>query len=62
MLRGSGASWYREYLFRKMIPIPHDQYLDENGESIEWMVRIDELVLRVQADKERAERDAQRSS
>jgi hypothetical protein len=31
----------------------HEQYLDEPGDTIEWMLRIDNAVRRVQEKKER---------
>lgn len=32
-----------EYLYRKLIPMTHAQYLEEPKDTIEWMVRIDGL-------------------
>ena len=42
---------YAKYLFRKIVPMTHEQYLDEPGDSIQWTVRIHDLVERL--DKER---------
>ena len=50
-LAGAEAQWYAEYRFRKLIPLTHEQYLDEPGDSIQWMVRIDDLVRRIEADE-----------
>ena len=52
-IAGEAGRQYAEYLFRKIIPLTHEQYLDEPGDSIEWTVRIDELVKRIKAEQEK---------
>lgn len=43
-LTGPEAGWFAEYRFRRRIPLTHEQYLAESGESVQWMIRIDHLV------------------
>ena len=50
-IAGEAGRQYAEYLFRKIIPLTHEQYLDEPGDSIQWTVRIDELVERIKAER-----------
>lgn len=40
-----------EYLYRKLIPMTHEQYLDEPKDTIEWMIRIDGLYQAEEARK-----------
>lgn len=36
---------YTEYLYRKLFHVArHEDYLDEPGDVIQWMTRIDSLV------------------
>ncbi len=37
------AARLREYHYRKVMGLTHEQYLDESSETIEWMLRIDDL-------------------
>lgn len=37
----------------KIVPMTHEQYLDQPGEFIQWMIRIDDLVDQVTAEKEK---------
>ena len=46
------AGWYAEFRYRRLFGLTHDQYLDEPGDAIQWMVRIDELIERRKKSKE----------
>lgn len=37
------AAMDREYRYRRLFPISHDEYLDEPWDVIEWSLRISEL-------------------
>ena len=35
---------YREYRYRKLFQVSHEDYLDEPAHLIDWMIQIDGLV------------------
>jgi hypothetical protein len=46
-LRALEANWLTEYRYRKLFHVArHEDYMDEPGEAIQWMVRIDDLMRR----------------
>lgn len=48
------VEWHREYLYRRAFPgITHEQYLDEPGDAIEWLLRIDKVTRDLEAEAER---------
>lgn len=49
--------WDREYRYRSMFGLTHEQYLDEPVEAIEWLLRVD-LVRK--AHEQKQQEDAQR--
>jgi hypothetical protein len=49
--------WHHEYLYRRAFPgLTHEQYLDEPGDAIQWLLRIDKLHRDAEAERERAAR------
>lgn len=48
--------WYREYLYRRIFPMTHEEYLnDSSAHEVEWMLRIHALVT-AQKNRDKAER------
>lgn len=41
----------------KIVPMSHEEYLDLPGEFIQWMVRIDDLIEKIKAEREKAEQE-----
>lgn len=56
-IKGEAGRQYAEYLYRQIVPMTHDQYLDEPGDSIQWTVRIHDLVESLRKEREKEERD-----
>lgn len=46
------AVWYQEYLFQRVIPMPHETYIDQDGRFIQYMIRIHEITERVERKRE----------
>jgi hypothetical protein len=47
------AQWNAEYRYRKLFNGTHQQYLDEPLEVITWMLRIEEIYNRIEAEKQK---------
>jgi hypothetical protein len=41
---------WREYRYRKVFGLTHDQYLDEPAETIDWLLKIDDAVREAEAE------------
>lgn len=43
--------WLREYQYRTVFRMSHEEFLGEPIETIEWLLRIDSIVNRVRNGK-----------
>lgn len=45
--------WWREYSYRKLFGLTHEQYLDEPAEVVGWLLAIDGAVRKAESERNR---------